>query len=199
MSKKKVADLKLFKKQMKKYKTTNRTSTLSHAFASALAMSEVYDEAVLIEKLAILGQNADEPLRCVFCQSDARTIDHLNGLVSKSKFTGHGHVIGNLVPCCESCNQSKGNKPWREFAYLSGTPPEQISRIVAYEALAPKPMSEDDLRILYPDLMEAYERLRNLSHELLRTTDNLASEIQRLENERLRVTKDSDAPISEII
>ena len=53
MSNKKVADLKLFKKQMKKYKTTNRTSTLSHAFASALAMSEIYDEDVLIEKLAI--------------------------------------------------------------------------------------------------------------------------------------------------
>jgi hypothetical protein len=43
MNKKKEADLKLFKKQMKKYKTTNRTSTISHAFASALAMSENYD------------------------------------------------------------------------------------------------------------------------------------------------------------
>jgi hypothetical protein len=187
MSNKKVADLKLFKKQMKKYKTTNRTSTLSHAFASALAMSEIYDEDVLIEKLAILGQDPDEPLHCVFCQAAARTIDHLNGLVSNSKFTGHGHVIGNLVPCCELCNQSKGNKPWREFAYSNGTSPEQIERIAAYEALAPKPMSEDELRILYPDLMEAYERLRNLSHELLRTTDNLASEIQRLEKKRLGV------------
>jgi hypothetical protein len=46
-------------------------------------------------------------------------------------------------------------------------------------------MSEVDLKVLYPDLMEAYERLRNLSHDLLRTADNLANEIQRLETKRL--------------
>ena len=179
------ADLKLFKKYLKKYKTTNRTSTLSHAFASALAMSENYDETVLIERLLILGQEQNQPLRCVFCQAEARTIDHLNGLVENSRFTGHGHVIGNLVPCCETCNTSKGSKPWRDFANLIGTPEEQITRIAEYESFAPKPMSEVDLKALYPDLMEAYERLRNLSHDLLRTADNLANEIQRLETKRL--------------
>jgi hypothetical protein len=185
MNKKKEADLKLFKKQMKKYKTTNRTSTISHAFASALAMSENYDETVLIDRLRILGQSPNDSLRCVFCQSNARTIDHLNGLVANSRFTGHGHVIGNLVPCCETCNTSKGSKPWRDFAYSIGTPEEQIARIAEYESFAPKPMSEVDLKALYPDLMEAYERLRNLSHDLLRTADNLANEIQRLETKRL--------------
>lgn len=181
----KSADLKLFKKYLKKYKTTGRTSTLSHAFASALAMSENYDETVLIERLLILGQEPNQPLRCVFCQADARTIDHLNGLVENSRFTGHGHVIGNLVPCCETCNTSKGSKPWRDFANSIGTPKEQIARIAEYESFAPKPMSEVDLKALYPDLIEAYERLRNLSHELLRTADNLANEIQRLETKRL--------------
>ncbi|NBS70899.1 HNH endonuclease [bacterium] len=179
------ANLKLFKTKMKKYKTTSRTSTISHAFASALAISDPYDESALAESLKILGQSTKEPLRCVFCTSPARTIDHLNGLVEKSRFTGHGHVIGNLVPCCEPCNTSKGSKPWRTFAKAVGTPDEQIERIAAYEALAPTPMSEDDLRALYPDLMEAYARMRSLCHEMLRTTDNLAAEIQRLERKRL--------------
>jgi predicted metal-binding transcription factor (methanogenesis marker protein 9) len=30
-------------------------------------------------------------------------------------FTGYGHELGNLVPCCKKCNSSKGRKNYIEF------------------------------------------------------------------------------------
>ena len=89
---------------------------------------------------------------------------------------------------------SKGGKPWRDFAQLMGTPPEQIDRIATYESSAPVPVSENDLKKYYPDLMDAYERLRMLTQDMLRAADSIASEIQRLESDRLgRQSKTSDS------
>ena len=170
---------------MRRYKISGRSSTISHAFASALATVDVYDETTLIDSLKLLGQEIEEPLRCVYCMSPARSIDHLNGLVDNKRYTGHGHVIGNLVPSCERCNTSKGGKPWREFAKSIEMPKEQFDRIASYETKAPPAVSEAELKLHYPDLMEAYERLRNLTQDLLRAADNIATEIQRLESHRL--------------
>jgi hypothetical protein len=157
-------------------------------------MVDTFDESTLAKKLEMLGQSANEPMQCVYCFAPARTIDHLNGLVENSRYTGHGHVVGNLVPCCERCNMSKGGKPWRDFAQLMGTPPEQIDRIATYESSAPVPVSENDLKKYYPDLMDAYERLRMLTQDMLRAADSIASEIQRLESDRLgRQSKTSDS------
>lgn len=180
-----VSHLSLFRSKMKTYKTSLRGSTINHAFASALATADVYDEQKLSEALAKLGQSGTEPLRCVYCEAPGTTIDHLNGLVVNSGYTGHGHVIGNLVPCCNRCNQSKGKTPWRVWAKSVGTQPEQIQRIEEYESLAPPTVSQEDLRQLYPDLMEAYDRLRLLTRDTLKAADHLAREIQRLESQRL--------------
>ena len=35
--------------------------------------------------------------------------------VKAKEFSGHGHRLGNLLPCCKPCNSKKGNKPWRTF------------------------------------------------------------------------------------
>ncbi|MGE2737347.1 HNH endonuclease [Mycolicibacterium vaccae] len=177
--------LSLFKSKMKTYKTSLRGSTINHAFASALATADVYDEQKLSEALARLGQSGTEPLICVYCEAPGTTIDHLNGLVVNSSYTGHGHVIGNLVPCCNSCNQRKGKTPWRDWARTVGTPPDQVARIADYESLAPPTVSQEDLKQLYPDLMEAYDRLRLLTRDMLKAADHLAREIQRLESQRL--------------
>lgn len=175
----------LFKKKMKQYKTVSRSSTISHAFASALAPADTFDEQRLEEALQILGFGPNDTITCVYCGGSASTVDHLNGLVSSSKFTGHGHVIGNLVPACSDCNPSKGGKNWRDFCTEIGLSPEKVEQLTAYEGLAPKPTGEDELRLLYPDLMEAYQRVRTLIQEMLRTADNLANEIHRLESRRL--------------
>ena len=54
-------------------------------------------------------------------------------------------------------------------------------------------MSEEHLKELYPDLMEAYEKLKNLCKDVMRAADNLANEVRRLEKKRL-----GDGPIGEI-
>jgi 5-methylcytosine-specific restriction endonuclease McrA len=92
-----------------------RKTTISHAFASAVAPYDIYDEKVIRKAVKTLGQNPDKNLLCVYCGKLAETWDHVVGLVKNSEFSGYGHVIGNLVPCCRNCNFKKGNKNWKIF------------------------------------------------------------------------------------
>jgi hypothetical protein len=89
-----------------------RKTTINHAFASAIAPVDKYDETILSTALRLLGQDPDEELTCVYCGSQAETWDHLVGLVEKGELRGYGHQIGNLVPCCKQCNSKKGAKDW---------------------------------------------------------------------------------------
>jgi len=169
---------------MKPYRLLNRSSTVSNAFAQALAPADDYDEARLEAAFRGLGLVGDGVLLCAYCSRPATSVDHLNPLVNEKKFTGWGHVFGNLVPACGDCNQSKGGKPWRDFARECGVSESQIQTIEGYERQSPTPVSQDDLSKLYPDLIDAYERLRNLNEDTLRTAQSLANEIQRLEKKR---------------
>jgi hypothetical protein len=54
-------------------------------------------------------------VRCAYCGDRATEWDHLRPLVVKRRPTGYVSEIANLVPSCGKCNQSKGNKPWREW------------------------------------------------------------------------------------
>jgi len=92
-----------------------RTTTINHAFASAIAPVDKYDEATLEAALRLLGQNPDGDLSCVYCELDAETWDHLIGLVENGELRGYGHQLGNLVPCCRKCNSKKGAKDWRKY------------------------------------------------------------------------------------
>lgn len=177
--------LDLIKKKMKKAKISGRGSTINHAFASALALFDEFDEERINNALEIVGQSPSEQLLCVYCGKKAEDADHLNGLVTNTKYTGNGHVIGNLVPSCKSCNNSKRQKPWRDWAEHRNVPQERINQIAKYASLAPPPVSEDKLKELYPDLMDAYARLRNLCKDTMRAADSVAKEIQRLERKRL--------------
>lgn len=162
-----------------------RGSSINNAFAAALAMVGVFDEEAINKALESLDQSPTESLRCVYCDAPATDADHLIGLVKATRYTGHGQVIGNLVPSCGPCNQRKGNKPWRDWAESEGLSKERIDRIAEYESLAPPAVSEEQLREFYPDLMEAYEKLKNLCKDMMRAADHLANEIQRLEKKRL--------------
>lgn len=93
-----------------------RKTTINHAFASAIAPNDDFDDRLVIEALIALGQDPDSDLSCAYCnQNPAETWDHVFGLVKDQQFSGFGHTIGNLLPCCKQCNSSKGNRNWREF------------------------------------------------------------------------------------
>src|SRR5207302_9511130 len=108
------------------------------------AIPPTHDE--IEQALAILGMQPDD-VRCAYCGNKATEWDHLRPLVLKRRPTGFITEIANLVPCCGKCNQSKGNKEWREWisskARLSPTGRgvanvlERIGRLEQYERWRP--------------------------------------------------------------
>jgi NMD protein affecting ribosome stability and mRNA decay len=72
--------------------------------------------------------------RCAYCGSEAtaenRGIvpDHLVAVTDYGEL-----VLGNTVPACQTCNDSRGNKDWREFLQAR-FPVEALARVAAIEA-----------------------------------------------------------------
>ena len=111
----------------------SRRSTINHSFASALSIADVPDDGEIIHALHILGQDPDGELQCAYCGEKAETWDHVSALVKNGEYSGHGHQLNNLLPCCKGCNSSKGNKHWESFLTSKGTnTPERVARIRAY-------------------------------------------------------------------
>lgn len=92
-----------------------RRTTINHAFASALSVADTYDESRIDEALKLLGQDPNQDLLCIYCDRPAETWDHIMATVKDGKFSGYGHQIGNLIPCCKDCNSKKGNLDWKIF------------------------------------------------------------------------------------
>ncbi len=124
------------KKHLRPYSIASRKSTIAHAFASAIAPNDEFDDEKAREAIIWLGQDPDSDLRCAYCDSDAKSWDHVNGVVKSKRFSGFGHRIGNLLPCCESCNSAKGNLDWKMYMSKIVMPEKkkhkQISVIQSY-------------------------------------------------------------------
>jgi hypothetical protein len=92
----------------------SRKSSITNAFVSAIipVLPPSHDE--IEEALRILGMEPHD-VRCAFCGDKASEWDHLRPLVLNRRPTGYVSEIANLVPACGKCNQSKGNKPWRDW------------------------------------------------------------------------------------
>lgn len=96
------------------YKVSGRSSTVTNAFVAALLPHDEYDAKVVEQAMKDLGQTGEE-LSCVYCGKPANTWDHLINLVQARKANGHGHRVRNLVPCCSTCNSSKGGTPFDDW------------------------------------------------------------------------------------
>src|SRR5205807_7895246 len=91
-----------------------RASIVYHVFALALSDVTRPSPDEMVAALEALGQDPYNP-RCVYCGSPATGWDHLNPIVHDHNWTGWPSTIGNLVPACGPCNQSKAGKRWRDF------------------------------------------------------------------------------------
>jgi 5-methylcytosine-specific restriction endonuclease McrA len=98
-----------------------RSSSITNSFINAIIPVVLPTEDELREALSILQMSADD-LRCAYCGDRSTEWDHLRPLVVNQRPTGYISEIGNLVPACGKCNQSKGNKPWR--SWMEGTAPQ---------------------------------------------------------------------------
>ncbi|MGA3130658.1 MAG: HNH endonuclease [Terracidiphilus sp.] len=159
-----------------------RKTTINHAFASAIAPVDKYDEAVLGDALKLLDQDPDGDLRCVYCGSLAETWDHLIGLVEKMELRGYGHQLGNLVPCCRSCNSRKGAKSWQ--LYLKGVAPdEQTSEakqilITSYIGRYAAPVNLNYAAEQLPNEWMRYREIKKEIFRLMAEADAIAAHLR---------------------
>jgi hypothetical protein len=142
----------------------SRKSSITNAFVNAVipVISPTIGE--IEQSLEILGLQATD-LRCAYCGDKATEWDHLRPLVLNRRPTGFISEIANLVPACGKCNQSKGNKSWRDWmlsgAKLSPTGrgvaniPDRVARLDAFERWL-SPTKVDFESIIGRDAWERY-------------------------------------------
>lgn len=161
-----------------------RITTINHAFASAIALNDDYDDARMSQAIRVLGQDPDADLLCAYCESKpAQTWDHVFGLVSHKQYAGYGHTICNLLPCCRDCNSQKGNRDWRSFlktkcndeaAFLARA--QKLERYFAEFGTAL--FDQLDMMHLCPDEMQRYTAIQQQITVLMKEADVIAEIIR---------------------
>ncbi len=99
----------------KAVRITGRSSSITNSFVNGIVPVIKPSEPEIAEALDVLGMS--DLVVCAYCGDTATEWDHLRPLVEGQRPTGYIHEIHNLVPACGKCNQSKGNKPWREWMH----------------------------------------------------------------------------------
>lgn len=171
---------------------SRRVTTINHAFASAIASSDVYDDALIVQALRALGQNPDQDLVCVYCDRNlAETWDHVFSLVTDKRYSGYGHTVGNLVPCCRSCNSSKGNRDWQTFLRARITDDTlynaKIGQLHAFfERYQQPPLDQGAIEQLCPTEIQQLQEIQRHILELMKEADTIAGNIRRNVREHLQ-------------
>lgn len=159
-----------------------RKSTFANAFASALSPYDNYTPAAVARALRDLEQDPDAELLCVYCGAAAATWDHVFNRVINGEFSGHGHRIRNLVPCCRTCNESKGQKTWRNFLE-SRNPPDKDVRIRRMEQFLgsanARPIGTVAMRHNADEDLKRFLEIRSQVFDLLAEADRLAISIRQ--------------------
>jgi hypothetical protein len=99
-------------------KITGRSSSITNSFVNSIIPVIEPTEQQIRHALQILEIDPEDMV-CAYCGDRSTEWDHLNPLVSGKQPTGYISEIENLVPACGKCNQSKGNKPWRDWLVSS--------------------------------------------------------------------------------
>jgi len=132
---------------------TGRTSTITNAFVNSIIPGIDPMEEQLRECLEILELDPED-LRCAYCGDKSTEWDHLRQIVEKKKPTGYISDIYNLVPSCGKCNQSKGNKYWKDW-------------IISDAKLSPKNLKVPDInqRIGRLEKYEKWKQVKKIDFE----------------------------------
>ena len=160
-----------------------RKTTINHAFASAIAPADNYDESVITKALIKLGQDPNDDLLCIYCGAKAETWDHLIGLVFEGNLRGFGHQIGNLIPSCKKCNSSKGGKDFKIFIKTSdniNTNPESlIETLNSYQNKYSKPINFNNFSPENEKLYKKYNEIKENIFELMKKADAIADILRK--------------------
>jgi endonuclease I len=164
--------------------TKKRQTTINHAFASAIAPNDIYAENLVKEAVESLGQDPEEHLLCVYCGEPAETWDHVFGLVKNFKFSGYGHVIGNLLPCCKKCNSKKGNKHWEEFLNKKNKSNAALAVKVEilkryFEKYLPEKVDYERIKSICPVEIKRLESIKTKIIRSIKEADTIAERVRR--------------------
>jgi hypothetical protein len=161
-----------------------RVTTINHAFASAIAINDDYDDAQIRQAIIDLGQDPEQDLYCAYCDDKpAETWDHVTGLVQNAQYSGFGHTVGNLLPCCKDCNSRKGNRDWKVYLRVITQNDERyahkIAQLERYFSKYQKPcFDQAAIAALMPDEMHTYNDIHQQVLELMKRADALAQKIR---------------------
>ena len=165
-----------------------RQTTINHAFASAIAPSDLYDVKIVKEAVELLGQNPEKDLLCVYCGAEAETWDHVFGLVRDLRFSGYGHVIGNLLPSCKKCNSEKGNRDWEGFLRKkNGAEADLKVEIIKryFQKYLPRKFDYEEIRTVCPEEIGQLDSIRSKVMGLFEEADVVAKQIRdRIKNKK---------------
>ena len=103
--------------------------------------------------------------------------------VGKTQLFGVAPQLGNRR-AKEAQHRQLAELAARGFARSAGVSANLIRELANYEKMAPPPVSQDDLAKFYPDLIDAYDRIRALNADTLKAAQSIANEIRRLEDKR---------------
>lgn len=168
-------------------KLSGRVAGITNAFIHSIIPVLPPSADEVRQALDILGMTP-ETLQCAFCGGFACEWDHLRPLVKNRRPSGYISEIHNLVPSCSKCNQSKGNREWKDWmasaAALSPTArgvqdvAERIRRLEAYENWC-APVKLDYEAIVGKDVWTQHWQNLERVQSLLSESQDLAEEINR--------------------
>ena len=164
---------------------TGRSSSITNSFVNGVI--PVLAPSALEIRSALQQLGMLEAVFCAYCGGIHTEWDHLRPLVMKQRPTGFISEIHNLVPACGKCNQSKGNRPWREWmlseARLSPKSrgiadlEERYSRLEAFEDWS-EPSWVDFEKIVGPELWEQHWSNHDRIIAVMRDAEEVAAHIR---------------------
>jgi hypothetical protein len=165
-----------------------RISSITNAFVTSLIPRIVPTPDEIEHALAILEMDS-ERMQCAYCGNVCTEWDHLRPLVLNLRPTGYISEIANLVPACGKCNQSKGNKGWRDWMLSNAqhSPTgrgvadvaQRIARLDAYEKWR-TPTKIDFDAIINVEQWKKYWQMREEVIAELRKSQEVADEIHEV-------------------
>jgi hypothetical protein len=102
--------------------------------------------------------------------------------VVKGDFSGHGHRSRNLVPCCRTCNERKGQKPWREWLNALSPEDKEIrgQRMEKFlEGVNTEPLVSKNRRLEAEWELKRFLEIRSQVFELMKEADGPAAIIRQ--------------------
>lgn len=164
-----------------------RLTSVTNSFANSIIPAVKPTETEVQQVLDILGMG--DGAVCSYCGDPATEWDHFRPVVVDKRPTGYITEINNLVPACGKCNQSKGNKHWREWmegsADRSPTTRQvdglagKIQRLQDYEDWS-QPTQLDLAQIVGRDVWDEYWASWVEIRERLTRATAIASHVQQL-------------------